>query len=248
MLHGARLGKSSEDEIEQGELQCGGCDKSYPIISRIPRFPLVTDSDSHKTSIRTRRTYDFTWTRFGANEIEKGWEKDSYTYAQLIPACIFEGEGKIGLDAGCGAGADLRRFWQRGIHVVGLDLSAGVDMIARMSDIPPHGDLIQGDVQLMPFKAGTFDFIYSFGVLHHLPDPGKGFAALSEGLKPGAALVTYLYERFDNRSRIARALLRAVGYIRRISSHIPPRMLYWFCCGLVPLNLSLPINCRRVDT
>src|SRR5207237_678195 len=85
----AQLAGSSKDAVEQGELRCGTCHKSYPIFSGIPRFLLATDSDS-QTLVRTRRTYDFTWTRFGLSEIEKDWEKDSYTYAALIPPEIFE--------------------------------------------------------------------------------------------------------------------------------------------------------------
>jgi SAM-dependent methyltransferase/uncharacterized protein YbaR (Trm112 family) len=233
-VHGVRAGVSSDDEVDQGELRCGQCDQSYPIRSGIPRFPVTTDSAVKVTVIRTRQTYDFTWGRFGASEIANNWEKDSYTYTSLIPAEIFEGMGKVGLDAGCGAGADLRRFWQRGIHVIGLDLSKGVDTVAQMGSVPAHGDLVQGDLQMIPFKSGTFDFIYSFGVLHHLPEPEQGFAALTRGLKPGGALVTYLYERFDNRSAVARAMLRGVGIIRKVTARVPPRILHWVCWAVVP--------------
>jgi SAM-dependent methyltransferase/uncharacterized protein YbaR (Trm112 family) len=222
------------DQVERGELRCADCQRSYPIVAGIPRFPIPNDSDCHKTLVRTQQTYNFTWTRFGAREIQEGWEKDSYTYTKLIPERIFEGAGKIGLDAGCGGGADLRRFWKQGIRIIGLDLSAGVDTIARMGDIPSHGDLVQGDLQRMPFKPGTFDFIYSFGVLHHLPNPEEGFVALSEGLKPGAALITYLYELFDDRPQVARSILWGIRQIRRVSAWIPPRMLYGCCWLLVP--------------
>jgi SAM-dependent methyltransferase len=223
------------DEIENGALVCPDCSEVYSIRSGIPRFPLASRLETADAVRRTRRTYDFTWSRFAAAEIEDGWEKDSYAYTALIPPNVFEGAGKVGLDAGCGGGADLRRFWQRGIRVIGFDVSSGVDAIRQMNAVPPHGDLVQGDLHMLPFKTGTFDFIYSFGVLHHLPEPERGFAALTAALKPGAPLVTYLYERFDQRASAARAMLGMVSLVRRVSNRMPPSLLHVFCWMLVPV-------------
>lgn len=225
---------SGECDISEGSLHCGSCGQAYPIHAGIPRFPAGAGDAEGDAVRRTRRTYDFTWSRFGAAEVEQEWEKDSYVYTDFIPRTIFEGPGKVGLDAGCGGGADLRRFWQRGLRVIGFDLSAGVDTIARAGGVPPQGDLVQGDLHALPFRSGAFDFVYSFGVLHHLPEPALGLSALADALKPGAPLVTYLYERFDDRSAWARALLDLVACVRRVTSRLPPRVLHALCWLMVP--------------
>jgi len=40
---------------------------------------------------------------------------------------------------------------------------------------------------------GPFDYIDCCGVLHHLPDPAEGFAALAKALKPGGGMGLMLY-------------------------------------------------------
>jgi len=43
----------------------------------------------------------------------------------------------------------------------------------------------EGDVQLLPFKDGTFDLVYSFSVLEHISDPNAAFCEMHRVLKPG---------------------------------------------------------------
>ena len=234
MLNPASNMDHSHAYVRSGELRCSSCTETYVVRDGIPRFPLATSTKAKDAVRRTRQAYDFSWTRFGAAEIKDEWEKDSYAYTHLIPERFFLGSGKIGLDAGCGGGADLVRFWRRGIRVIGFDLSSGVDTIARTTKIPPHGSLVQGDLCLLPFQESSFDFIYSFGVLHHLPDPASGLAALTRVLRPGSPIVTYLYETFDGRSMLTCAILRCVRQLRRVTGRMPLQLLHVLCWSLVP--------------
>lgn len=184
---------------------------------------------------RTRRVYDFTWAHFGEQEVWDDWEKDSYEYFRLIPRELTSGPHKVGLEAGCGGGADLLRVAAGGASLVGFDLSNGVHVARRLTRHLANVDVVQGDLHFLPFKPQTFDFIYSFGVLHHLPDPQAGFAGLAKLLKPGAPLVTYLYEDRADRSRIDGWLLAAVHAARRVSSRWSPAALYAACWALTPL-------------
>ena len=196
---------------------------------------------------RTRRTYDFTWQRFGAREVERHWEKDSYAYGELIPRELTDGKG-LGLDAGCGGGADLLRMAGRGTPLIGVDLSEGAAVAARLTKHLPHVNVLQADLHQLPLKPGSFDFIYSFGVLHHLPDPAQGFQQLAALLKPGAPLITYLYEDFGDCSRIERALLQMIRIIRMVSSRLPAPLLHGLCWLAVPfvwISCSVPAYLLR---
>ena len=94
---------------------------------------------------------------------------------------------------------------------------------------------MQGDLNRLPFRPAVFDFIYSVGVLHHLPHPVLGFRDLSVLLKSGESLITYVYEDLSDRSRRARAILAAIRGARYVSSRLPARLLYALCCLAVPL-------------
>jgi SAM-dependent methyltransferase len=67
------------------------------------------------------------------------------------------------LDIGCGPASWL---WRLGLHPVGLDLSP-----AYMAAVHHHGEpAIIASAAMLPFPDSTFDGVWSFGLLHHLPD------------------------------------------------------------------------------
>jgi len=43
--------------------------------------------------------------------------------------------------------------------------------------------VVQADIYKLPFPQ-IFDYAFSVGVLHHLPDPRAGFKSLAEKVKP----------------------------------------------------------------
>lgn len=220
--------------VEQGELECDSCDARFAVSDGIARFANAGTEGLDATR-RTRRAYNFTWTRFGEREVRDSWEKDSYVYTALLPPGLLGGPGKRGLDAGCGGGADLVRVAETGAEVVGFDLSDGVEVARRLTRHLGNVDLVQGDLHALPFRLASFDFIYSFGVLHHLPEPQTAFTRLAALLKPGAPLITYLYEDRAERSAIDGLLLSGVRAVRCITSRLPPRALHAACCAMVPV-------------
>ena len=47
----------------------------------------------------------------------------------------------------------------------------------------------------MPFADSSFDFVYSIGVLHHLPDPPLAFREVYRVLSPGGRALIAVYQR-----------------------------------------------------
>jgi SAM-dependent methyltransferase len=102
--------------------------------------------------------------------------------------------GERVLDVGCGCGETTRlaaRAASRG-SVLGVDLSA--PMLARAREVADSEGLTnvsfdQGDVQVYPFEAGSFDVAFShYGVMFFV-DPVAAFANLAGALRPGGRLV-----------------------------------------------------------
>ncbi len=55
--------------------------------------------------------------------------------------------------------------------------------------------VVQADATSLLFEDGTFDCVYSFGVLHHIPDVEKALAEIKRVLKPGGQVMAMLYNK-----------------------------------------------------
>src|SRR5262249_34868916 len=56
-------------------------------------------------------------------------------------------------------------------------------------------EIVQADGRSLPFEDGDFDYVYSFGVLHHSPDLGQSLREMMRVLKPGGEFGLMLYHR-----------------------------------------------------
>jgi SAM-dependent methyltransferase len=69
--------------------------------------------------------------------------------------------------------------------------------------------------------ARKFDYAFSVGVLHHLPDPRQGFMSLASRVKPGGRLSAWVYGAENNEW-----IVRFVNPVReKITSRIDQRAL-----------------------
>lgn len=201
-----------DGRVVQGALSCR-CGKRYPIVEAVAR--LLPGDDRAPEAFRgfqerTRRSFGYQWTTFGGMVEE--FREHFLSYVEVQPEFF---RGKVGLDAGCGFGRHLFYAASMGAEMVGMDFSAAADQAFRHVDHLPNADVIQGDIYHPPFKKQKFDFVYSIGVLHHLPDPEAGFRALLPLIKPGGAILIWVYSK--SRRRI-NAILEVV---RRITSRLP---------------------------
>lgn len=75
------------------------------------------------------------------------------------------------LEVGCGAGYDAYMFCKNGADYTGIDITPenSVRTKKHLSYYNLHGTIMQMDATALNFQE-KFDLIYSFGVLHHIPD------------------------------------------------------------------------------
>lgn len=66
----------------------------------------------------------------------------------------------------------------------------------------------------VPLAPESFDFGYSLGVLHHIPDTQSALNDCARLVKPGGRMLIYLYYRFDNRPGWYRAIWQASELFR----------------------------------
>jgi SAM-dependent methyltransferase len=129
------------------------------------------------------------------------YEKQFLDWIMPIQPDFFK--GKVVLDAGCGIGRHMYYAAEYGAaDVIGVDLSEAVETSHRQVGLKfPNAHVVQADIFMLPFRPGTFDFGYSIGVLHHLPDPQEGFNSVVKTIKPGGSVFGWVYG-YENNSII----------------------------------------------
>jgi SAM-dependent methyltransferase len=141
------------------------------------------------------------------------------------------------LDAGCGEGVDLSQVaLQPDCEVIGVELSSGgvATTLARTRGFD-RAHVVQGDLLRMPIASHTFDAAYSYGVVHHTPDPARAIREIARTLKPGAPLLYYVYEEFSDRSWLWRTALALANSARVVTTRTPPAVLMRVCRMLSPV-------------
>ena len=212
------------------ELWCVSCGTTFPVINDVPRMLLptlraalfddVSASGHDAKQVKTALSFGYEWQRFP--EMYAHWEKQFLDYMQPHAASFFKGK-KI-LDAGCGNGRFAYYAAKYGAEVWAIDLGPAIE-VARHNTKEEGVEVIQADLHNPPFAPESFDFIYSIGVLHHLPDPEQAFHNLLRYLKPGGDIQIYLYWQPERRP-VKALLLGAVSLCRIITTRLPYPLVY----------------------
>lgn len=107
--------------------------------------------------------------------------------------------GKRVLEIGCGIGTDAVNFARAGAAYTGVELSNESLAIAkqRFEVFGLEGDFYQGNAEeLVSFlPEQSYDLVYSFGVIHHAPDPRKIVQQIKSFLAPDGEFRLMLYAK-----------------------------------------------------
>lgn len=105
--------------------------------------------------------------------------------------------GKKVLEIGCGVGTDSGMFASHGADLTAVDISEhSVELANKNLELHKwKADIRVADAENLPFKDNYFDFVYSWGVLHHAPDTLKAISEVRRVLKPDGEACIMLYNR-----------------------------------------------------
>jgi SAM-dependent methyltransferase len=170
---------------------------------------------------RTAESFAYEWQHFGG--LREEWEQNFLDYMRPHGPEFFEGLSV--LDVGTGSGRHSQQAHRFGANVVAVDVGDSIDVARR--NLPNQVLTIQADAGALPFEQGSFDFVMSIGVLHHLPDPGGTLASIARYAQPGGRVRVYLY--WVPPHRWHRRLLGLVTAARRLTTRLPYRLLHAVC-------------------
>jgi len=189
------------EEVIAGTLETGN-GAVYAVRNGIPRLVVTEDVGQLQTSSifafkwRKRETFDSEASRARAAR----WCVEKYGFQTLEDwAGYFAGRQKIA-DIGCGCGFSsslwlLTPQWDGRAMWVGVDISEAIDVAReRLGDLP-NTHFVQGDALSLPFPDGSFDTIFSEGVLHHTPSTRTALLSCARLLAPGGEFHFYVYRR-----------------------------------------------------
>lgn len=104
---------------------------------------------------------------------------------------------KTVLEIGIGIGTDFIRFVRAGARATGIDLTEhAVALVRRRLELEDlDAEVRTADAEALPFADGSFDRVYSWGVLHHTPNTNRAVREAIRVLAPGGELTVMLYHR-----------------------------------------------------
>jgi SAM-dependent methyltransferase len=137
-----------------------------------------------------------------------GWQWQHFVQSDELYADQFLGwiapvtseffQGKVVLEGGCGKGRHTQLAARWGAReVIGVDLSDAVETAFAATRKLENAHIIQADIYHLPL-ARAFDYAFSIGVLHHLPDPRAGFGSLASKVKAGGNISAWVYGAENN--------------------------------------------------
>ncbi|MCA1704279.1 MAG: class I SAM-dependent methyltransferase [Actinobacteria bacterium] len=103
------------------------------------------------------------------------------------------------LEIGCGAGTDHAELAKYAALTVGIDLAhEGASLTRKRLLLEGRPGLtLVADAEHMPFRSGTFDHVYSFGVVHHTDHPERVADEMFRVMKPGGSILVAVYHKLS---------------------------------------------------
>ena len=147
----------------------------------------------------------------------------------------------IVLDAGCGSGRCSRFIAPKVKFIEAIDPSKSIFYAKNNNFDIRNIRFSHAVIENIPFKNESFDFIFSLGVLHHIPNTEKALLELFKKLKKGGSILLYSYYNLDNRSTFYKFLFKPINFLRKRISKLP-KMIKFLIFDLIAFFDYVPLK------
>ena len=198
---------------------------------------ISNDNDVDKKKISV--TFGKEWKKY--NQILEEYSREFENYFDIVPIEFLETDILVA-DIGCGNGRWSLEFLKRNKHafLVLIDISEAIN-IAR-ENLRHYSDrviFIKSDIMKLPIKYNSFDFLFSIGVIHHIP--GKLINNLQYIVNFSDKSLIYLYYSLKNKNIIFRFIFFLVNPMRIVFSKITSNFLRIIITKIILYSVYMPI-------
>jgi len=193
-------------------------------INSIKIHSFLKEKDSNLDS-KTVESFGEEWTRFNdftPAEIRK-IGNDYFDLATMLNPDM------VALDVGCGSGRWANYLHSKVKFIEAIDPSHAVYIAANKLQGFENIRITQASVENIPFGDNSFDFVYSLGVLHHVPDTVSAIKHCFNKTKQGGWFLLYLYYNLENRGFVFRLLFNLANVLRQIIARSPQGLKHILC-------------------
>ena len=122
---------------------------------------------------------------------DQSWMHDYFDFAHFTDKKV--------LEVGIGHGTDLLQFAKYGAHCHGIDITdKHLELTDRNFSLRNYPvTLKKCDATQIDYPSDTFDCVYSFGVLHHIPESQQVIDEFYRILKPGGRMYISVYYKWS---------------------------------------------------
>jgi SAM-dependent methyltransferase len=213
-----------DTDIEEGLLECTGCQASHPILRSMPRF---VPSEMYAAS------FGFQWNKFPTLQVDSVMKNNlSRTRFFATTGWPERLDGQRVLEAGCGSGRFTQLVLDAGAEVFSFDLSSAVEAAYGNNQSAPNLHVFQASIFEIPLRKAMFDKIFCMGVIQHCPDPRKAFLSLVPFLRPGGEIVIDVYAKTGFPPPLK-------YWVRPLTRRMSPEALYRTLEATIPLAFEL---------
>ena len=162
------------------------------------------------------------WDSFDQSLLAKVESKNLFNrYFNIFPGELLK-QDSVGIDIGCGSGRWAKHISPLVDELYCVDASIQALEVAKKNLANSNNCIFKNlTTDNLELLDKTFDFGYSLGVLHHIPDTQKALSDCVSVLKKGAPFLLYLYFSFDNKPLWYKLLWRASEFFRYAISRLP---------------------------
>lgn len=193
--------------------------------------------EDQNIDMKTVDSFGEEWQAFHGFD-EKEIQKLGDEYFDIITPQMLNASTSV-LEVGCGSGRFLKYLSDKAGFLVGIDPSHAIYAADNLLGLKENVMLVKASANDLPFADESFDFVYSIGVLHHIPDTTKAMKACVDKVKKGGYFFTYLYYNLDNRGFLFRSVFNLSTLLRRGVSRLSPAPKK-FVCDILAVGLYMP--------